>query len=130
MTKEGRLTAMFLVCQFRMGKFSENLGEFYERLPKLVMDALIISATQKLNVDWLQFGLEGFVVGVLSFLINPAFGLEEVVGLIAGGVHLAVTYSDIKKSLEEKNAKALLLQILIDHNLAKLENDTFYLTLE
>jgi hypothetical protein len=94
------------------------------------MDALIISGTQKFNVEWLQFGLESFSLAVVGFLVNPGFGTKEVVGLIMGSGHMLATYFEIKKSLDEKNAKALLLQILIDRNLAKLENDKFYLTLE
>ncbi|CAF0887231.1 unnamed protein product [Adineta ricciae] len=102
-TKTNELTATFVVYQYRFECTNNGSRE-------LLVDALIISATQKLNVDWIRFGLEGAAIGVLGFLVNPAFGTEELVAILTGFAHLVGNYSQIQDSTTELNAKALLFK--------------------
>jgi len=97
---------------------------------RLVVDALVISCAQKMSVDWLAFAMEGAAVAAIGFLINPALGIEEVVGLLVGGIHLFVNYQHIKASQKDDTAKALLLKVLVDKGLGSIENSKFYLTLD
>jgi hypothetical protein len=96
---------------------------------QLFVDALIISASQKLSIDWKAFGIEAAVIGAIGFLVNPAVGMKQVVGLLAGAVHLHSCYHEAKAANTENNAMALLLQVLIDRGLAEIQNDKIYLTL-
>ena len=91
---------------------------------------MIISATQKLNVDWTRFGRESAAIGVLGLLVNPTFGLQEIFTLLTGTVHIASSYSEIQDSTTEVNAKALLFKVLIDKGYAKIENEQLYLCLK
>jgi len=96
----------------------------------VVVDAIVISASQKLSVDWVAFGIEGIVFSAVGFLINPALGIEDVVGLLCGAIHLGLSYGRVKEALNETNAKALLLKVLVDKGLALIENDKLYLIMD
>jgi hypothetical protein len=97
---------------------------------QLLADALIISASQKLSIDWKAFGLEAGTIGVIGFLLNPAIGMKEAVGLFFGGVHVVSSYQEAKSANTETNIKAVLIQVLIDRGLIELQNDKVYLMLK
>jgi hypothetical protein len=114
----GTLTATFVIYQFRSDP----------QINKLVVDALLISGTQLLTVDWQELTIEASL-GILPILIHPGIGVAEILPMIGSILHLTANHLKIKSTRTDKNAKALLFKMLIDKGIAKIENDKYYLML-
>ncbi len=97
----------------------------------LVVDAIIISNSQKLSVELARIAGEIAMLGVLGFLINPALGLAEMVGAIPAILFLDKAQLEVKASTADTHAKALLFKMLIDRGLAQIdENEELYLAIQ
>ena len=115
----GELTATFVIYQYR---HNHNTN-------KLLVDALVISGTQRLSVDWMELATEA-AIGILPIVLNPTVGVVEIGALVAGGLHALGNRHKIKAATTEINAKALLFKLLIDKGIAKIEDGKYYLMLD
>ncbi len=75
-------------------------------------------------------GVDLAAVGVLGFLINPAVGLSELVGILSSGFLLSKELSSVRAVTTDTNAKALLFKMLMERGLARIEHKQLYLSIE
>lgn len=115
----GELIGTFMIHQYK--KNSEG---------ELVVDALVISASQKLSLDWRQFAAESALLMSIGFLINPAFGVKEFALILIEAGYVVASYSDAKSTQTDLNAKAILVKALMDKDFVIIEDHRLYLILK
>ena len=96
----------------------------------LVVDAIIISNTQTLSIEWLRIAGELAMVGVLGLLINPAVSTSQLITLLPASLFVDTVQLEVKASTADTHAKALVFKMLIDRGIAKIENRQLYLTIK